>query len=142
MEEPLTRFRALGNGVGNGARTAKVGSEYPGLGNRELLRGESHGTCGARRGGRAAEGARLESVYTETYRGFESHPLRQRCVTGSTDSGELAERLKAPDSKSGVPARVSGVRIPRSPPITHQLGQSTPTNGGCPWAREDQGAAR
>src|SRR6267154_553630 len=25
-------------------------------------------------------------------------------------------RLKAPDSKSGVPARVSGVRIPRSPP--------------------------
>ena len=31
--------------------------------------------------------------------------------------GELAERLKAPDSKSGVPARVSGVRIPRSPPF-------------------------
>src|SRR5439155_3334146 len=30
-----------------------------------------------RRGGRAAEGARLESVYTATYRGFESHPLRQ-----------------------------------------------------------------
>ena len=30
-----------------------------------------------RRGGRAVEGARLESVYTETYRGFESPPLRQ-----------------------------------------------------------------
>ena len=29
-----------------------------------------------RRGVRAAEGARLESVYTVTYRGFESLPLR------------------------------------------------------------------
>ena len=29
------------------------------------------------RGGRVAEGARLESVYTETYRGFESLSLRQ-----------------------------------------------------------------
>src|SRR5437870_3691855 len=84
-----------------------------------------------RRGGRAAEGARLESVYTATYRGFESHPLRQTCLTRRCSAeqitlggascpdqiGELAERLKAPDSKSGVPVRVSGVRIPRSPPI-------------------------
>jgi hypothetical protein len=30
-----------------------------------------------RRGGRVAEGARLESVYTATYRGFESLSLRQ-----------------------------------------------------------------
>ena len=31
-----------------------------------------------RRGGRAVEGARLESVCTsKAYRGFESHPLRQ-----------------------------------------------------------------
>ncbi|KTC65639.1 hypothetical protein Lade_0297 [Legionella adelaidensis] len=30
-----------------------------------------------RRDGRAVEGARLESVYTETYRGFESLSLRQ-----------------------------------------------------------------
>jgi hypothetical protein len=30
-----------------------------------------------RRGVRAVEGARLESVCTETYRGFESLPLRQ-----------------------------------------------------------------
>jgi hypothetical protein len=29
-----------------------------------------------RRGGRVVEGARLESVYTATYRGFESLPLR------------------------------------------------------------------
>ena len=29
------------------------------------------------RGGRVVEGARLESVYTETYRGFESLLLRQ-----------------------------------------------------------------
>lgn len=29
-------------------------------------------------GGRAVEGARLESVYTsKAYRGFESHPIRQ-----------------------------------------------------------------
>ncbi len=32
---------------------------------------------GSWRGVRAAEGARLESVYTATYRGFESRPLRQ-----------------------------------------------------------------
>ncbi len=31
----------------------------------------------ARRGGRVAEGARLLSVCRETYRGFESLPLRQ-----------------------------------------------------------------
>ena len=30
-----------------------------------------------RRAGRVVEGARLESVYTETYRGFESLALRQ-----------------------------------------------------------------
>jgi NADPH-dependent 7-cyano-7-deazaguanine reductase QueF-like protein len=30
----------------------------------------------SRRGGRVVEGARLESVYTATYRGFESLPLR------------------------------------------------------------------
>ena len=29
------------------------------------------------RGGRVVEGARLESVYTATYRGFESLSLRQ-----------------------------------------------------------------
>ena len=29
-----------------------------------------------RKGGRVAEGARLESVYTARYRGFKSHPFR------------------------------------------------------------------
>src|SRR3954454_9955640 len=38
--------------------------------------------------------------------------------------GELAERLKAPDSKSGVPVRVSGVRIPRSPPYLPGSGRA------------------
>ena len=33
--------------------------------------------------------------------------------------GEVAEWLKAPHSKCGVPARVSGVRIPPSPPEPH-----------------------
>src|SRR5207237_1248615 len=42
------------------------------------------------RGGRAAEGARLESVYTETYRGFESHPLRQRRVRRSAPECRFA----------------------------------------------------
>jgi Chitobiase/beta-hexosaminidase C-terminal domain len=31
--------------------------------------------------------------------------------------GEMAERLNAPDSKSGIPSRVSGVQIPLSPPV-------------------------
>ena len=32
--------------------------------------------CAPRRAGRVVEGARLESVYTATYRGFESLALR------------------------------------------------------------------
>ena len=32
------------------------------------------------RGGRVVEGARLESVYTATYRGFESLSLRQIAI--------------------------------------------------------------
>ena len=39
-----------------------------------------------RRGGRAVEGARLESVYTETYRGFESLPLRHTVCSRDTYS--------------------------------------------------------
>lgn len=35
----------------------------------------------------------------------------------SAPCGQLAEWLKAPDSKSGGLARVSGVRIPRCPPL-------------------------
>jgi hypothetical protein len=34
--------------------------------------------------------------------------------------GEMAERLNAPDSKSGIPSRVSGVQIPLSPPTTRK----------------------
>ena len=34
-------------------------------------------------------------------------------------SGEVAEWLKAPHSKCGILARVSGVRIPPSPPVLH-----------------------
>ena len=37
------------------------------------------------RGGRVAEGARLESVYTATYRGFESLSLRQLTLNFSLD---------------------------------------------------------
>ena len=35
----------------------------------------------------------------------------------SRPNGEVAEWLKAPDSKSGLPERVTGVRIPSSPPF-------------------------
>ena len=47
------------------------------IGAKDMRR--STGSTGSfkRRGVRAAEGARLESVYTVTYRGFESLPLRQ-----------------------------------------------------------------
>ena len=41
--------------------------------------GESYRLRGlSRRGVRVVEGARLESVYTATYRGFESLPLRHK----------------------------------------------------------------
>ena len=33
------------------------------------------------RGVRAVEGARLESVCSQNYRGFESHPLRLKTIT-------------------------------------------------------------
>gem|GEM_PF-4070414 len=39
------------------------------------------------RGGRVAEGARLESVYTATYRGFESLSLRQ-LFSGNANQNE------------------------------------------------------
>src|SRR5215470_12080965 len=42
------------------------------------------------------------------------------------DSGEVAEWLKAPHSKCGILARVSGVRIPPSPPRTDSA--ATPEN--------------
>ena len=36
-----------------------------------------------------AEGARLESVYTATYRGFESPPHRHICLYGSEHGGRV-----------------------------------------------------
>ena len=57
-----------------------------------------------RRGGRVVEGARLESVYTATYRGFESLPLRHtfyrqatalRVVHCATQNPETAFELTA-----------------------------------------------
>lgn len=40
-----------------------------------------------KRGGRAVEGARLESGYTATYRGFESLPLCNQLEIGLLDKG-------------------------------------------------------
>ena len=42
------------------------------------------------------------------------------CSTETT-RGELAEWLMAPVLKTGIPGRVSGVRIPHSPPVPPQL---------------------
>jgi hypothetical protein len=36
-------------------------------------------------------------------------------------SGEVAERLKAPHSKCGIGASLSGVRIPPSPPNNSEI---------------------
>src|SRR5690606_29646571 len=44
--------------------------------------------------------------------------VRARSVDLTTPRGEVAEWLKAPHSKCGILARVSGVRIPPSPPET------------------------
>ena len=48
-----------------------------------------------------AEGARLESVYTATYRGFESLPHRHHLLDDQ-NFGEMAEWLKAPVLKTGI----------------------------------------
>ena len=44
-------------------------------------------------------------------------------------AGEVAEWLKAPDSKSGLPETVTGVRIPSSPPVspTRRFRPGSPT---------------
>ena len=39
------------------------------------------------------------------------------CIQNHPVRGELAERFIAPVLKTGIPERVSGVRIPRSPPF-------------------------
>ncbi len=49
-----------------------------------------------------AEGARLESVYTATYRGFESLPHRHLLFIREHNLGEMAEWLKAPVLKTGI----------------------------------------
>ncbi len=46
-----------------------------------------------RRGGRAVEGARLEIVYTATYRGFESLSLRHVHLLPVPSHGEVFIRL-------------------------------------------------
>src|SRR5262249_50004797 len=44
-------------------------------------------------------------------------PVHSGAFRPVSGSGEVAEWLKAPHSKCGILARVSGVRIPPSPPI-------------------------
>src|SRR6267143_1326021 len=78
--------------------------------------------CCAGTGGRVAEGARLESVLTGN-RYVGSNPTlsalikkdAKTSVSASSSSGQVGERLKPPVSKTGMPARVSRVRIPPCP---------------------------
>src|SRR3954470_5149804 len=44
--------------------------------------------------------------------------------------GELAEWLMAPVLKTGIPGRVSGVRIPHSPPLAHWLSSRAASPAG------------
>ena len=63
---------------------------------------------GPRRGGRAVEGARLESVYTGfPYRGFESHPLRHEPGRPSRPPGfmGMGARWADPGFDGKVPHR-------------------------------------
>jgi hypothetical protein len=55
----------------------------------------------SRRGGRVVEGARLESVYTETYRGFESLLLRQKLKEGPVGPFFDFEGVGGVDDPSG-----------------------------------------
>jgi hypothetical protein len=48
-----------------------------------------------------------------------SHGADACRATPRSRAGEVAERLKAPHSKCGIRATVSGVRIPPSPPNSH-----------------------
>ncbi len=48
-------------------------------------------------------------------------------ILGARPSGEVAEWSNAPHSKCGIPARVSWVRIPPSPP------EPSHTRSGVPW---------
>jgi hypothetical protein len=85
--------------------------------------------CPRWRGGRAAEGTRLEIVRAEMHRGFESPPLRhnkgrrfwlfllERRAIKCFTFGEVTEWLKVMVSKTIVRETVPGVQIPPSPPI-------------------------
>jgi hypothetical protein len=53
------------------------------------------------RGGRVVEGAALEMLCRATYRGFESHPLRQfrsRVLLGSAPWVPFGRKLRIPPS--------------------------------------------
>src|ERR1035437_6912741 len=57
------------------------------------------------------------SRHTVATKSCLKNPLSTYNKDSSTSRGELAEWLMAPVLKTGKPERVSGVRIPRSPPF-------------------------
>ena len=62
-------------------------------------------------GGRVVDCARLESVYTERYRGFESPPIRQFLVL-ITDAGVVISLTKISErSKTGGFKNLAGIAL-------------------------------
>ena len=75
------------------------------------------GLAGKRMGGRAVEGARLESVCTsKAYRGFESHPIRQYSRISAAFRGETQT----------VPSKLPSLICPLSQAITNNGKRTLP----------------
>ena len=92
-----------------------------GRGRGQLIQGRHHRN---RPPGRMAAGVRRGQLIQGRLRRacVARHPsLSRRRAATKSPSGEVAERLKAPHSKCGILARVSGVRIPPSPPIHFEI---------------------
>ena len=62
-------------------------------------------------GGRVVDCARLESVYTERYRGFESPPIRQFLVSITDAAVAISLTKIAEESKTGESKNLGGISL-------------------------------
>jgi hypothetical protein len=58
----------------------------------------------------------LKKPTSSVFQGYSTHFIFFHFILILFFGGEMAERPKAPDSKSGLRATVTGVQIPLSPP--------------------------